>query len=78
MANLKKICEEDLADEYTVEVVDLLEHPHLAEGEQIIAVPTLIKRLPAPLRMLVGDLSDKAKVLVGLNIVPATIEGATE
>lgn len=78
MANLKRICEEELADEYTVEVVDLLEHPHLAEGEQIIAVPTLIKRLPAPLRILVGDLSDKAKVLVGLNIVPAIIEGTAE
>jgi circadian clock protein KaiB len=78
MANLKKICEEELADEYTVEIVDLLEHPHLAEGEQIIAVPTLIKRLPAPLRMLVGDLSDKAKVLVGLNIVPAVTDTTAE
>jgi circadian clock protein KaiB len=67
-----------LTDEYTVEIVDLLDHPHLAEGEQIIAVPTLIKRLPAPLRMLVGDLSDKAKVLIGLNIVPAIPEDTTE
>ena len=78
MANLKKICEEELADQYTVEIVDLLKQPHLAEGEQIVAVPTLIKKLPAPLRTLVGDLSDKARVLVGLNIVPTTIEDAAE
>jgi circadian clock protein KaiB len=70
IANLQKICEEELKDQYTIEIIDLREQPHLAEGEQIIAVPTLIKELPAPLRILVGDLSDKAKVLVGLNIVP--------
>jgi circadian clock protein KaiB len=68
--NLKKYCEEELKDKYTVEIIDLLEHPHLAEGEQIIAVPTLVKKLPAPIRVLVGDLSDKIKVLVGLNLVP--------
>lgn len=67
--NLKKYCEDELKDQYTVEIIDLLEHPHLAEGEQIIAVPTLIKKLPAPIRILVGDLSDKSKVLVGLNLV---------
>jgi circadian clock protein KaiB len=67
--NLKKYCEEELKDKYTVEIIDLLEHPHLAEGEQIIAVPTLVKKLPAPVRILVGDLSDKIKVLVGLNLV---------
>jgi len=67
--NLKKYCEEELKDKYTVEIIDLLEHPHLAEGEQIIAVPTLVKKLPAPVRVLVGDLSDKIKVLVGLNLV---------
>lgn len=67
--NLKKICDDKLPGQYTVEIIDLLEHPHLAEGEQIIAVPTLIKKLPSPLRTLVGDLSDTAKVLVGLNIV---------
>jgi circadian clock protein KaiB len=67
--NLKKICDDELPGQYTVEIIDLLEHPHLAEGEQIIAVPTLIKKLPSPLRTLVGDLSDTAKVLVGLNIV---------
>jgi len=68
--NLKKICDNELPGQYTVEIIDLLEHPHLAEGEQIIAVPTLIKKLPSPLRTLVGDLSDTARVLVGLNIVP--------
>ncbi|WEA01665.1 circadian clock KaiB family protein [Mucilaginibacter sp. SJ] len=67
--NLRKYCEAELRDQFTVEIIDLLEHPHLAEGEQIIAVPTLIKKLPAPMRILVGDLSDKSKVLVGLNLV---------
>jgi circadian clock protein KaiB len=67
--NLKKYCEDELKDQYMVEIIDLLEHPYLAEGEQIIAVPTLIKKLPAPIRVLVGDLSDKSKVLVGLNLV---------
>lgn len=69
IANLNKICHEDLAGIYTIQVIDLREHPSLAEGEQIIAVPTLIRKLPDPLRVLVGDLSDTAKVLVGLNIV---------
>jgi circadian clock protein KaiB len=67
--NLKKYCQEELKDLYTVEIIDLLEHPQLAEGEQIIAVPTLIKKLPEPVRVLVGDLSDKVKVVVGLNLV---------
>ena len=67
--NLQKYCEEELRDQYTVEIIDLIEHPHLAEGEQIIAVPTLIKKLPVPKRVLVGDLSDKSKVLVGLNLI---------
>jgi circadian clock protein KaiB len=69
LENLKKYCAEHLKDAYTIEVVDLLEHPHLAEGEQIIAVPTLIKKLPAPVRVLVGDLSQEHKFLVGLNLV---------
>lgn len=67
--NLKKYCEGDARNQYTIEIIDLLEHPQLAEGEQIIAVPTLIKKLPAPIRILVGDLSDKNKLLVGLNLV---------
>ena len=66
--NITKYCEEHLKDQYTVEVVDLKEHPELAADKQIIAVPTLIKNLPDPIRILVGDLSDKQKVLVGLNI----------
>lgn len=71
ISNLQKICEEEFAEVYTTDIIDLREHPHLAEGEQIIAVPTLIKKLPVPLRVLVGDLSDREKVLVGLNITSA-------
>jgi len=66
--NITKYCEEHLKDQYTVEVVDLKEHPELAADKQIIAVPTLIKNLPDPIRIFIGDLSDKQKVLVGLNI----------
>lgn len=68
--NLKKYCEEHLKGAYSIEVIDLLKHPHLAEGEQIIATPTLIKKLPAPVRILVGDLSQENQFLVGLNLVP--------
>ncbi|MEO6631689.1 MAG: circadian clock KaiB family protein [Mucilaginibacter sp.] len=68
--NLKKYYEAHLPGAYTIEVVDLLEHPHLTEGEQIIATPTLIKKLPAPVRVLVGDLSREEQFLVGLNLVP--------
>ena len=66
--NLQKYCEEHLEDNYTIEIIDLKEHPHLAEGEQIIATPTLIKKLPDPIRILVGDLTDKNKFLVGMNL----------
>jgi len=66
--NITKYCEEHLKDQYIVEVVDLKEHPELAADKQIIAVPTLIKNLPDPIRIFIGDLSDKQKVLVGLNI----------
>ena len=69
--NINRYAETNLLESYTVEVVDLKERPELAASEQIIAVPTLIKKLPAPIRILVGDLSDKEKVLVGLNIKPA-------
>jgi circadian clock protein KaiB len=68
--NINRYCEEHLLEGYSVEIVDLHEHPELAASEQIIAVPTLIRKLPAPIRVLVGDLSDKEKVLVGLNIKP--------
>lgn len=68
--NLKKYCSEHLEEQYTIEVIDLLKHPHLAEGEQIIAIPTLIKKLPSPVRILVGDLSQEDQFLVGMNLVP--------
>ena len=66
--NLKKYCEEYLKDQYTIEVIDLLEHPQLAEGDQILAVPTLVKKVPEPVRKIIGDLSNVEKVLVGLDI----------
>jgi circadian clock protein KaiB len=69
--NINHYCEEHLQNSYVLEVVDLKEHPEVAASEQIIAIPTLIKKLPAPIRTLVGDLSDKEKVLIGLNIKPA-------
>jgi circadian clock protein KaiB len=67
--NLQNYCKEHLEENYTIEVIDLRDHPHLAEGEQIVAIPTLIKKLPQPIRVLVGDLSDKEKFLVGLNLI---------
>lgn len=69
--NLKKLAEEHLQGEYTIEIVDLLENPQLAEGDQIIAVPTLVRRLPEPVKKIIGDLSNTERVLVGLDIVPA-------
>ena len=70
--NLKKYCEQHLNGAYTIEVIDLLKYPHLAEGEQIVATPTLIKKLPAPVRLMVGDLSQENQFLVGLNLVRVT------
>lgn len=67
-ANLKKICEEHLAGRYTIEVVDLLENPRLAAGDQIFAIPTLVRRLPQPIKKIIGDLSNTERVLVGLDI----------
>jgi circadian clock protein KaiB len=66
--NIKVICEEHLKDRYSLEIIDIYQHPILAEGEQIIAAPTLIKRLPEPLRRIVGDLSDTERVLLGLDL----------
>ncbi|MDV2480593.1 circadian clock protein KaiB [Methanoculleus sp. Wushi-C6] len=66
--NLRRICEEHLPGKYSIEVVDLLDHPEIARREEIIAIPTLIRQLPPPLRKLIGDLSDGEKVLVGLEI----------
>ena len=68
VTNLKALCKEHLAGRYRIEVVDLLKHPKLARGEQILALPTLVRRLPRPLRQVVGDLSDTQRVLVGLNL----------
>ena len=68
-ANLKKICEEHLAGQYHIEVIDLLKHPQLASGDQILAIPTLVRKLPEPIRKIIGDLSDTERVLVGLNLV---------
>ena len=70
LRNLKKYCEEHLKGKYKLEVIDLLQKPQLAEGDQIFAVPTLVKKVPEPIRKIIGDLSNEEKVLVGLNIVP--------
>lgn len=67
-ANLKKICEDNLRGEYRIEVIDLLVNPKLAKGDQIIAIPTLIRKLPAPVKKIIGDLSNTENVLVGLDI----------
>ena len=68
--NLKKYCEEHLKGKYKIDVVDLLVHPQLAEGDQILAIPTLVRKVPVPIRKIIGDLSNEEKVLVGLNIRP--------
>jgi circadian clock protein KaiB len=70
LANLKTICEEHLAGRYRIEVIDLLQQPQLAAGDQILAVPTLVRRLPEPLKRIIGNLSDKDRVLVGLDLRP--------
>jgi circadian clock protein KaiB len=70
VANIRKICTENLNERYRLEVIDLYQQPQLAQGEQIIAVPALIKRLPEPLRMVIGDLSNAERVLVGLDLLP--------
>ena len=69
-ANLKKICEEHLHGRYKIEVIDLLEKPQLAKGDQILAIPTLVRQLPPPLKKIIGDLSDTERVLVGLDLRP--------
>ncbi len=70
IANLKRICEEHLHGRYTIEVVDLMERPQLARGEQIVALPTLVRKLPVPIRHIVGDLSNTERALVGLQLRP--------
>lgn len=69
-SNLKRLCEEHLEGQYRIEVIDLLQNPQLAEGDQILAIPTLVRKLPAPLRKIIGDLSNEERVLVGLDLRP--------
>ncbi|MFN8653164.1 MAG: circadian clock protein KaiB [Gemmatimonadales bacterium] len=70
LANLEHICQNELKGEFEVEVIDVLEHPQLAEYEKILATPTLVRQLPEPVRKIIGDLSDREKVLLGLDLVP--------
>ncbi len=74
-ANLKRLCEERLQGCYEIEVIDLLKHPQLAEDDQILAIPTLVRKLPEPIRKIIGDLSNTERVLVGLDIKPRTSGG---
>jgi circadian clock protein KaiB len=70
LANLQQLCEERLAGRYRIEVIDLLQNPQLAKGDQILAIPTLVRKLPEPIRKIIGDLSNTEKVLVGLDLRP--------
>lgn len=72
-SNLKKICEDHLKGRYSIEVIDLLENPMLAKGDQILAIPTLVRRLPEPVRKIIGTLADTDRVLVGLDLRPRTL-----
>lgn len=75
IANIKKICAEHLQGRYDLQVIDLYQQPLLAKGDQIIAVPTLIRKLPLPLRRIIGDLSNRERVLIGLDLRPKLTEG---
>ena len=75
-SNLKKICEEYITGNYSIEVIDLLKNPTLAKGDQILAVPTLVRKLPVPIRKILGDLSNTERVLVGLDLRPMDQETA--
>jgi circadian clock protein KaiB len=68
LSNLKKICADHLQERYSIEVIDLLEQPQLSRGDQILAIPTLVRKLPQPMRKIIGDLSDTERVLVGLDL----------
>ncbi|MBH8558100.1 circadian clock KaiB family protein [Hymenobacter negativus] len=72
LANLKKYCEQHLKGRYKIEVVDLLVNPQLAEGDQILAIPTLVRKVPEPIRKIIGDLSNEERVLVGLDVRPVS------
>ena len=75
-ANLKRICEEHLADQYRIEIIDLMKNPQLAKGDQILALPTLVRKLPAPVKKIIGDLSNTERVLVGLDLRARTTKAA--
>ena len=74
-SNLKNICDSYLNGQYSIEVIDLLEQPQLSKGDQILAIPTLVRKLPQPVRKIIGDLSDTDRVLVGLDLRPAETRG---
>lgn len=76
LKNITAYCNEYLKGKYTIEVIDLLKNPQLAAGDQIFAIPTLVRRVPVPIRKIIGDLSDKERVLVGLNILPVAVKPA--
>jgi circadian clock protein KaiB len=70
LANLRRYCEENVPGRYHIEVIDLLQHPQLAEGDQILAIPTVVRKVPEPIRKVIGDLSNEERVLVGLDLRP--------
>ena len=70
LANLRRICDEHMNGQYNIEVIDLMENPQLAQRDQIVAIPTLVRELPSPLKRIIGDLSNTERVLVGLDVVP--------
>lgn len=70
LSNLKRICDEHLAGRYTIEVIDLMKNPRLAKDDEIVAIPTLVRKLPQPLRKVIGDLSNEERALVGLQLRP--------
>ncbi|MGE5798679.1 MAG: circadian clock protein KaiB [Ignavibacteria bacterium] len=72
-SNLKKICDEHLTGKYRITIIDLLKNPKLAQGDQIIAIPTLVKKLPEPVRKIIGDLSNTERVLIGLDLKPVEV-----
>lgn len=76
IANLRRLCADELAGAYEIEVIDILERPELSESERILATPTLVKALPLPMRRVIGDLSDTAKVLLGLELVEREANGS--
>lgn len=78
IANLRRLCKQELSDQYELIIIDILERPQLAEDEKILATPTLIKELPPPLRRVIGDLSDTKKVLIGLDLIPRSYQEGDE